>query len=351
MRTIGIAGRPVGQGCPPLFLPDIGTFFGQDTAIACHLIAKLKEGGAEIIKGEILHDADICFDDDVEETFYLHKQGRMGRERYRDLIERKVLPLTAYEEIFTECKRLALPFAVSVYDFKGADFACRVGAAALKIATSNVVHEPLIRYVSSLGLPVIIDTGRSTMSEIARAVEWVRAAGLEDLIIEHSPLPPPAPVDQQNLRVMEVFAKTFDLPVGLSDHHAGPEMLYAAVALGASVIEKGICSDNSLDDQDVAHALPIGRFAEVNRTCRVVYAGLGSGQLPPVTSKKKARMCITAGRDLAVDAVLTRDAVGFAFPAKGVGVEYWSLIEGWRLRRPLAKGEPITWGDVEPLAP
>jgi sialic acid synthase SpsE len=350
IQPFTVAGRPIGPGRPPLFVPDIGTFFNRDTALAKEMIRQLHESKAEIVKGEILHDPNICLDDDTQEAYFSLGQGQAITERYRDLVERKCLPLSAYADIFGECQKLDLPFLVSVYDFAGADFARDLGAAALKIATSNIVHEPLIRHCAKIGLPLIIDTGRSTMAEIGRAIDWARDSGAKDVIVEHSPPPPPHPVDEQNLRAMQVFEYSFHCLVGLSDHHAGPEMLYAASALGADVIEKGICRDDNADDQDVAHALPISQFAEVNRICQMIYTGLGTGQLPPVTVKKKSRMCITSAQDLPAGAILTLETAGFAFPATGIPVEHWSMVEGWRLRRPVAKGQPITWADVEPLA-
>jgi sialic acid synthase SpsE len=350
MKQAFIAGRPIGPEHPPLILPDIGTFFNRNAVAAKEMIHSLKECGAEIVKGEILHNPDICLDDDTEETYYAPTRGRSVRERYRDLIERKTLPLTIYEDIFAECGKLGLPFVASVYDFVGADFARDIGAVALKIATSNIVHEPLIRHCARAGLPLIIDTGRSTMAEIARAVDWSRDAGVVDLIVEHSPPPPPSPVSQQNLRVVQAFANSFHCLVGLSDHHAGPEMLYAASALGVSILEKGVCRNDNPDDQDVAHALPIGQFSLVNQVCSMIHTGLGSGKLPPVDSKKLSRMGLIARQDLCGGAILTLESVDFAFPAKGIPVEHWSTVHGWRLRRGLTKGLPILWSDVEPLA-
>ena len=345
---IDLGGRLIGPGSPTLFLPDIGTFFNHDAALAIAMIARLKDAGAEIVKGEILHDPNICLSDDTEEVYFSLGQRRAVAERYRDLIERKVLPLSTYERIFKECKTAGLPFVLSVYDFAGAEFARDIGAAGLKIASSNVVHEPLIRYVARLGLPVFIDTGRTTFSEIARAVDWARDAGATELIMEHSPPPPPAPVEEQNLRVIQTFEAAFGCPVGLSDHHSGVEMLYGAVALGACVVEKGICANARLDDQDVSHALAIERFAEVNHTCQLIHKGLGTGQMPRVRGKKTSRMCLTAGSDLAPGGRLSLEATNFAFPAKGIPVECWELVQGWRLRRAVAKGTPITWADVEP---
>jgi len=349
MDIVTIAGRDVGAGQPPLFLPDIGTFFNRDTTLAKEMIVRLKQGGAEIVKGEILHDANVCLDDDTEEFYYSNGQGKMVAERYRALIERKVLSLNAYEDILSECTRQGLPFVVSVYDIKGANFAYEMGAEALKIASSNIVHEVLIRHLAKLGRPMIIDTGYSTMDEIARGVGWARQSGAKDIIVEYSPPAPPAPVSKQNIRVMQTLQNIFNCPAGLSDHHHGPEMLYAATGLGAAVVEKGICHDKNLDDQDVSHALPISQFDEINRTCRTIFEGMGCSTFPSKVRQKKSRMCITTGvQDCQKGTVLDKNTVGFAWPVKGISVEYWSLIEGWRLRHSLPKGVPVTWADIEP---
>jgi len=350
MGDVDIGGRPVGPAHPPLFLPDIGTFFDGDAGQAKRMIARLADAGAEVVKGEVLHDADVCLDDDTTESYYVASTGEVVSERYRDLIARKVLPLSVYESIFADCRSRSLPFVVSVYDSAGAEFAVDIGAAALKIASANIVHEPLIRRVAELGRPVVLDTGRSTLAEIARAVDWLRDGGACAFIVEHSPPPPPAPVDAQNLRVLNILAGAFGCPVGLSDHHAGPEMLYAAAALGAAVLEKGVCRDDNPDDQDVAHALPVGRFEEVHAVCRTIHAGLGDGRLPAVMPPKTARMGLTARIAVAPGDELSAATAGFAFPAKGIPVEHWSLVEGWRFRRPVAAGAPIRWSDVEPVA-
>jgi sialic acid synthase SpsE len=348
MKTFELGGIPVGPSHPPLLLPDIGTFFNQSTDLAVELVRCLGKAGARIIKGEILHSADICLDDSTIEKYFAPRRGKMVRERYRDLIERKVLSHSAYKTIFQECRTLGLPFVVSIYDIRGAEMAREMGACALKIATSNVVHESLIRNAARMGLPLLIDTGKSMLSEIARAVEWARDAGAEKLIVQHSPPAPPAAVSHQNLRVLDVFAGMFDCPVGLSDHHAGPEMLYAAAARDVSVLEKGICVDNPSEDQDIGHALPVGRFAEVKTVCDTIWSGLGQPQVPIVTEKKIARMGLVARRDLAAGEVVSEATSDFAFPAVGVPVEYWALVQGWRIRRNIAARTPIRWGDLVP---
>jgi sialic acid synthase SpsE len=107
---------------PPLFLPEIGTFFNHDHDLAKTLVTQIRDAGAEIVKGEVLHDPDVVLDDDTPES-YLSKSGERVTERNRDLIERKVISLGRYEELFRYCRQTGLGLVLSVYDFKGAEFA------------------------------------------------------------------------------------------------------------------------------------------------------------------------------------------------------------------------------------
>jgi len=351
MTKFEINGHPVDDNSPPLFFPDIGTFFNQDMTLAKKMIMQLHSSGSPLVKGEILHDPSIALDDDTEEL-YLGLDGHQKSERNRSLIERKVVSLDAYETLFTFCKSLGMGFLLSVYDFKGAEFARDIGASALKIASSNIVHRPLIECAARLGLPLIIDTGKSTLEEIARAVQWAREAKAVGIMIQHSPEAPPSSLTNHNLRMIAGLRQIFGCPVGLSDHHVGDEMLYAAVALGAHSVEKGIVPDEMGDDQDVFHALPISKFALTLQKMHRIKIALGSSMrenLSRDSKKHPYRMGLIAKKDIACGDVFTLDNVGFAFPAKGIPVEHWELVKGWRAASQIGSSQIISWQDVNPL--
>lgn len=350
MKSFLIDRLKVDDNEPPLFFPDIGTFFNKDMDIAESLVRKLHAGGASLVKGEILHDADIVLDDSTVEV-YLGHDGTARQERNHELIERKVVPFSSYEKLFGLCKSLDMGFLLSVYDFRGAEFARDIGASALKVASSNIVHRPLIEYVARLGLPMIIDTGKSSLEEIARAVQWAEDAGASDIMVQHSPEAPPSPLTNHNLRMLETLRQVFERPVGLSDHHAGEEMLYAAVALGAHSVEKGIIPDDMGEDQDVYHALPVSMFEEVSAKCRRIQIALGDNMryLRRDSKKHPYRMGLVASRDVSRGEVLNLTNVRFAFPAKGIPVEHWDIVEGWHVRCGLNDGQVIGWQDVEPF--
>lgn len=349
MESFEIAGRRVANDAPPLFLPDIGTFFNQDLELAREMVARLKEAGASVIKGEILHRLELCLDDGTQERYYDPQKGFVA-ERWRDLMARKVVPLDRYARLFEECRKQGMALVLSVYDRSGADFARQIGAEALKIASANLVHQPLIEHVAGLGLPMLIDTGKASLDEMARAVQWAQDAGAAAICLQHSPLAPPTPLTEHNLRMLQTFRAIYGFPVGLSDHHAGEEMLYAAAALGAAVLEKGVCRDDNPADQDVAHALPIGQVAEVMRKCANIQAALGAPMryLRADAPRHNQRMGLVAAADLKAGDALTLEAVEFAWPNVGVPVEHWGLVRSWRARRALARGAVIRWQDVEP---
>ena len=338
-----------------LFLPDIGTYFNQDMGQAHALVDGLAEAGCRWLKGEILHDPSVALELDFPERYWDRSSGRFVEENYRRLIERKVVPLEAYAELFDHVRERGMRLCLSVYDFEGLEFALSQNVDILKIASSNITHQPLIELIARTNRPVIIDTGHSTLEEIARAINWVEDANeAADVLIEHSPPGPPAPVAQHNLRFMQTLASAFDRPVGLSDHHESALMLPVALAMGAKVVEKGVCPDDDRVDQDVAHALPLSQVADVLRKLKAVYDALGSGQrhLPREREKYRSRMGVVAARLLQAGECITLDDVYFAFPVVegGIGTEFWSLIEGSRLRQSVDADVPLRWEwlDVRP---
>ena len=360
IRDVAIGGYTSGPAHPPLFFAEIGSFFNGDPAPARELIRRIIEcrdavpDQPLVLKTEILDNADICLRGETMET-YASKGGTVKHENYRALIERKVMPTTEYVPLFAMCRDAKLPFVVSVYEFQAADFARAQGAAALKIASSNVTHVPLIRHVAGLGLPMVIDTGRASIAEVHRAVDTARRAGCHDIIVQHSPEGHPAPAKAHNLRIMQTFATAFGLPVGLSDHYTGVEMLYVAVALGASVLEKGVYFDPDELDQDISHTMNITDLPRVLHTVRDTWVALGRNERDPQQTvdwvvSTSQRQGLVAGRDLRPGDRIALETVRFAFPCTGIPAEHWDTVDGWSIGRPVAAGHPIRWEDVGPVA-
>ena len=356
MRTIKLGHFTLSSESPPVFLAEIGGFFNTDFELARSMINRIIDAGRTvpqqplILKTEIMYDPEICLPGDTYET-YAAKDGRVQRENYRSLIERKVFPLVHYSGLFQICREAKVPFIVSIYDNDGVDFAVDEGVAAIKIASSNIVHIPLIRHAARKGLPILIDTGRASIGEVYRAITVAREAGCEDIVIEHSPDGHPALPRAHNLRILQTYQQAFDLPVGLSDHHVGEEMLYMAIALGAFIVEKGVHVEPEALDIDISHAMGLEQLPDVLLKVYNCWQALGKVARDPNqkiegTIGTSQRQGLVAKRPLVTGDSVSLDTIRFAFPCKGIPVEHWDLVNGWKLRKEISAGEPVQWEDV-----
>jgi len=332
-----------------IFLPDIGTFFNQDISKALNVIEKLSELDIPIIKAEILHDKNICLETKLNESYYSNKKKKFINENYRKLIERKVISLKDYARIFTSIKDQKKDAIVSVYDFKGADFAIDFDMVALKIASSNITHKPLIEYVAKTDKPILLDTGHSSLEEISRAINWINDLGRNDITILHSPLGPPSDISEHNLNFMKTLGGSFGLPYGLSDHHIGNEMLFAATAMGASVVEKGVCEDSLGDEQDRSHAINLSSVNDVVKNISNISHAMGNGirSLPRNREKYISRMGLIANKDLKIGNKIYKKDIAYAFPVVGIPVEDIDQIISKQIKRNISKGSPIYYHDIE----
>lgn len=346
-RPFTIGRTWLGPGHPPVFFPDIDVYFKADLGLALDLVAQIAAAGATVLKGAILHDVELA--SPVGDTQYFVPGRGMVRESYRAVLERHVVPLHDLATIMTAARDAGLDLVMSVYDDEGLAFARGLQVDALKVASSNIVHAPLIRSLASTGLPLVIDTGRSSMEEIARAVRWARAAGATQLLIQHSPPGPPAATSAFNLRMMAALGQTHEALFGLSDHDQGTESVLTAVALGAHALEKGIRADAAHGDIDLAHALPISQLPDLLARIERVHQSLGATErhFPADRPRPPDRMGLVARADLPAGTVLSLANIRFSFPAGGLGVEEWDNVDGRRLVRPVQAGQSIVADDVD----
>jgi sialic acid synthase SpsE len=356
-RELTLGSIVIGPGRPPLFLAELGAMFNQDVALALELVERVAEARRRVsiipvmIKGEILHDPSCCLDDDSTTT-YRAKSGETNTERYRDLIERKVLPLAAYEQIIGACRAHGIETVMSVYDEAGARFAIDQGVVALKTNSGNITNRPHLRAVAGLGHPMIIDTGRSSLGEIEAALGIARAEGNPGVIVQHSPDGHPAAPGDHHLRSIDTIRTAFDVLTGLSCHSAGTDSLFVAMALGAVLLEKNVVWDENRLEQDYAIAVSIDALPDL--LTRIEAAWLSLGQAFRDVGKYETgaatrnRYCLVAAADIALGEVLSAANVRTAFPCKGIPSERYDDVMGWHARAAVAAGKPIGWGDIEP---
>lgn len=344
--VVDISGVKVGEGQPVRIAAEIGTYFGQDIVQAKEYVRVAKESGVEFLKTEILHDLSILWDADMMHTY--KTDGGPVTENYRNLLARKLVGLKDYEKLISYAHDNGLPVIASVYDFKGVDFMAASGGAAVKVASQNITNRPLIEHCARSGLPFIMDTGNALIEEVAAAVRWAEGSGVNGIILNHRPDGSPCPANEHNMKLLESYADKFGWPVGLSCHYDGDEMIYLAIGMGASLIEKPLYHKKFRDDQDTMFVLHYDAFNDMVHKVRNCSDARGDGaRHKHISNQLENRACVVAAKDIKRGQTINSGDVLFAWPMRGVPAEYWHKISGSVVARDIKINEPIKWDDVE----
>jgi len=350
VRNVVLGGVPVGPNYPTIFMPEIGVYFQQDIGQARESIAMVKEAGFEIIKGEVAHSAEIVLDDDFEYHYKTHLGNRS--RRYREIIEEVVLPIKVWKQLYGLCNDLGLRTVISAYDPIAVDIVVDVGAACIKISTNNCVNIPLIRYAAKTGTPIMIDTGKANLEEVARAVDTARDAGCEDIIINHAPDGHPARPEDHHLRIIETYERAFGLPVGLADHHVSEEIMYAAAGMGYSLLEKPVVPDPKSVDVDATWTMRLDEMVEVKKKVQNCWEARGMTRRPHkfTAADHPARMGLVAACDVNPGDPVDETTVRYAWPLRGICVYDWDIVNGGKFNCSVKKSQPIKWEYVQPCS-
>jgi sialic acid synthase SpsE len=338
---------PVGDGYPTVFMAEIGTFFNKDIDLALKLVKAAVDAGAPVVKSEVLHNPDVCIKDSGLLVKYNHAFGSKT-ENYRAAIERKIVPLERYRELYGYCKSLGVPFVASVYDVEGIDFFVEIGGAAIKIASHQIGNIPLIRYAAATGLAILIDTGRAYFHEVARMVYEAQQAGSGGVIVLHHPGANPAPPEAHHMRVMQTYKEALNVPVGLTCHYRGDEILYLAVGMGANILEKGVVDDPDREEMDLVSAASLSETPAIIRKVQNCWQAIGAAPMRPKEPRDLSdRKALVARRPIAAGEAIGYDNVLFAWPPSGIPAESWDVVVGKPVTRSLAANEVIRWSDVQ----
>lgn len=346
MEPLDFGGVLVGDGHPPVFMAELGTFFNQDVMLAQRQIRSAAQAGVRLIKSEVLHDAELCLKGTGLKHAYQHAKGT-AIEDYRRLVERKVLSLDQYRRIFETCHEQQVPFVASVYDFKGVDFLAEIGCAGIKISRDKVDNLALIRHAASTGLPLIIDIGEISLADAARAVSTARQAGSGGVMVNHHPGSEPAPAKRHNLSSIELLKKALGAWVGLSCHYRGNLMLYLAAACGANLLEKGVAEDPKIKEQAIIACCSMDEVHEILEKLEETWLSLGDGALRQEPSKDfDSAQCLVASRTIKAGEVLDAGNLSFAWPPLGISAGHWDLVVGKKAARGLDPHTPLQWEDL-----
>lgn len=349
MNALEIAGRQVGPGSPIYVIAEISANHGHRLEQALQLIDAAKAAGADAIKLQTYTPDTLTINCD-NECFRI--QGLMweGRTLY-DLYREAYLPWEWHQPLKDAAARTGIPLFSTPFDASAVEFLERLGVPAYKIASFELVDLPLLRRVASTGKPVIVSTGMATRDEIVEAVATLRGAGATQIALLKCNSSYPAPPEEMNLRTIPDLAKTFDVPVGLSDHTLDEAVPVAAVALGACIIEKHFTLSRSTPGPDSAFSLEPAEFASMVRAVRTAERALGTvsyGVTQREAASRQYRRSLFVVADMAEGEAFTEKNVRVIRPGHGLHPRHLDTILQSRAARPIQRGTPLTFDLVRP---
>lgn len=324
-------------------IAEAGVNHDGDPDRARRLVEAAVEAGADAVKFQTF-DAERLATAGAPKAAY-QRRGAPEGESQLEMLRRLQLAPATWRELMALCAKRGILFLSSPFDEASADLLEELGVAAFKIGSGELTNEALIAHVARKGLPLIVSTGMATLEEVESAVRVVRSAGCGELALLHCVSCYPADPSDANLRAMATLARHFDVPVGYSDHSLGIEVALAAVALGASVVEKHVTLDRSTPGPDHAASLEPCELRALVRGVRIVEAALGHGRKEPAPSEadtaRVARKSLVAARRIPEGTALTPELIAVRRPGTGLPPAMREAVLGRRTRVALEAGDVI----------
>lgn len=328
-----IGRRRIGSNEPVFIIAEVGINHQGSAALCARMMEAAAAAGADAVKLQTI---------DVDESYV------QGTASYREFFG-KELDDEVIGNLLQLAERLNLVLFSTPGDFVSLERMVRLGMPAVKISSGLMTNLPLIAEAARHHLPLIISTGLAYEEEIAAAVDTARRNGTYGLALLKCTALYPAPDDSLNLSAIPAMAKRFGLPVGYSDHTIDALACTAAVALGATVIEKHFTLDSTLPGADHHISMEPAPFAAMVRDIRRLETMRGDGNIRPVLQEEKVRAerhrCLVARCDIATGERFTAENVALKrpFPGKaGLTPAYYDRVLGLTATHSLRQDDPIT---------
>lgn len=300
-----------------------------------------KAAGADAIKIQTYTADTITLDCDKPD-FQVNTGTMWDGVTLHQLYEQAYTPWEWHKAIFDEAKKAGIDCFSTPFDKTAVDFLEELGNPIYKIASFEITDIPLIEYAASKHKPMIISTGIATPEDIQLALDACHRVGNYDITLLHCVSAYPAPLEDVNLHTMMDMAERYGVRVGLSDHTMGSDVAIAAVALGASMIEKHFILDRTIGGPDAAFSMQQDEFASMVQSVRNVEKALGSVayKTNPATIKgREFSRSLYVAEDMKAGDITTEQNVRSVRPGFGLAPKYLPEILGKRVNRDLKKGD------------
>jgi len=347
VEPVVIGSRRVGPGEPCFVIAEVGVNHNGDVDLAVRLVDAAADAGADAVKLQTFVAANLVTEDAPKAGYQLETTG--DGESQHAMLRALELSADGHRRVLERCRERGILLLSTPFDEESVQLLVDLGLPALKVASPEITNHPFLQVLARQGLPLLLSTGMATLDEVAAAVNVVRAAGGDQLVVLHCVSAYPAPLEEANVRAIGTLER-FGAPVGYSDHTTGDEAALAAVALGAAVLEKHLTLDRGLPGPDHRASLEPAEFAAFVRRVRAVESALGDGVKKPSRSEAAnrdvVRRSLVAAEDLAEGSLLEPGMLAALRPGTGIPPSELPTVIGRRLTRAVARGALLGRDDL-----
>lgn len=346
MTSISIAGVPIGRGNRPYIIAEMSGNHNQSLDRALAIVDAAAKTGAQALKLQTYTADTITLDVRGGDFEIADKNSLWAGKNLHDLYKQAYTPWEWHKPIMERANALGMACFSSPFDETAVDFLEQLNVPAYKVASFENNHLPLIRKVASTGKPVIISTGMATLAELDEAVRTARDAGCRDLVLLKCTSTYPATPENSNILTIPHMRALFGCEIGLSDHTMGVGVAVAAVAHGASLIEKHFTLARSDGGVDSAFSLEPAEMAALVVETERAAAGLGQVTYGPTEAEKKSlifRRSIYISEDVKAGDAFTLQNLRIVRPGHGMSPRLYEQLLGKHAARDAAKGTPLDW--------
>ncbi len=327
-------------------IAEAGVNHNGQLELAKQLVDVAVEAGADAVKFQTFVPEEVVSTRAPKAAYQL--QTTDPEESQLEMIRRLTLPFEAFQALKEYCQQRGILFLSTPFDIPSARFLYReLQLPIIKIPSGEITNYPLLREIGSYKAKVILSTGMADLGEVEDALDVLVANGTkrEDITVLHCNTEYPTPMEDVNLRAMVTIRNAFQVAVGYSDHTEGIEVPIAAVALGATVIEKHFTLDRTLPGPDHKASLEPTELRAMITAIRNIEKALGSGIKKPSASEQRnipvVRKSIVARRSIRAGEILSEENLTTKRPGTGISPMRWQEIIGKPAPRDFAADELI----------
>lgn len=310
---------------------------------AVKLVDVAKAAGADCVKFQTFK-AEQVVSKYAEKAEYQRKQTG-HRESQLEMIKKLELSYNDFLYLKAYCDKIGIEFLSTPFDLESIDFLEQLGLKRWKIPSGEITNLPYLIRIAEIKRPVILSTGMATLEEIKATVKVLIEYGANEITLLHCTTEYPAPFEEVNLNVLKTFQKEFNCAIGYSDHTQGIEIPIAAVAMGATTIEKHFTLDKNLEGPDHQSSLEPDELSAMVSAIRHVQVALGSFEKKPTPAEKKnifiARKSIVAKRNINKGEFFNESNLAVKRPGNGISPMLWFDVMGKAAKRDFAEDELI----------